>query len=111
MVKQLFDVKSIVHDYAREVSKQIKVDRIFLFGSAARGEMNRDSDVDLIVISRDFHKMNFMKRLQLLSRASLRTANVVAMDVIGYTPAEFKAMDKVDSVMLKKMKHEGYFVR
>lgn len=111
MAKKQIKLKSIVNAYAREVEKKIKIDNIFIFGSAARGQMNKDSDLDLIVISQDFTKMKFMKRLQLLSRASTSTARVVALDAVGYTPQEFAAMDDADSVMLKKIKREGYFIR
>ncbi len=111
MFKKNPRLESIIDKYAKELARSITIDKIFLFGSAARGTMTKDSDVDLIVLSSDFIKMDFMKRLQLLSRASYSCAGEVAMDVIGYTPREFAEMDKIDSVELKKIKREGYFVR
>ncbi|TAN33546.1 hypothetical protein EPN28_01905 [Patescibacteria group bacterium] len=104
-------VRKILTKFENELSKKIKVDNIFIFGSAARGEMTRDSDLDLIVISNNFDKMDFMKRLQLLSRASACCADKIAMDVVGYTIKEFRDMDKVESLSLKRIMREGYFVR
>ncbi|MEK7680520.1 MAG: nucleotidyltransferase domain-containing protein [Patescibacteria group bacterium] len=104
-------VKSIINKYSSELSKKIKVDGVFLFGSAARGEMKKYSDIDLIILSTDFDGMNFMRRLQLLSRTSWVCAKEAAMDIIGYTPEEFKELRKSNSPNLKKIVREGYFIR
>ena len=105
------EVNSIINQYATEVEKIFPIEHIFVFGSAARGTMTKDSDIDLIIISKRFEKVNFMRRLELLSRASFVCANRAALDVVGYTPKEFLEMDAVDSPMIKKIKREGYFVR
>lgn len=39
------------------IAKKHDVDRIYVFGSYARGEADIDSDIDLIVDTRDFMKM------------------------------------------------------
>ena len=41
---------SILRDIIRRVVEAAQPDKIILFGSAARGEMGPDSDVDLLVI-------------------------------------------------------------
>jgi predicted nucleotidyltransferase len=40
-------------EIVRRILTVSRPDRIILFGSAARGEMNRDSDIDLLVLEPD----------------------------------------------------------
>ncbi len=54
MGEETLDVGKFVSDYAANLESHIRVDRILLFGSYARGEATRDSDLDLIVVSPDF---------------------------------------------------------
>lgn len=43
---------SVVPEIVRRLLNVTKPDRIILFGSAAAGTMNRDSDVDLLVVAK-----------------------------------------------------------
>lgn len=104
------DVDCLIKRYVENLSNHIYVDGVFLFGSAARGEMTKHSDVDVIVLSKDFAQLNFMDRLQFLSQARWGCATDVAMDIFGYTPQEFAEFDQSDSHMLKKLKREGRYV-
>jgi predicted nucleotidyltransferase len=83
---------------------------VILFGSAARGEMHRDSDIDLIIISPDFKKMGFTERLILLSRLREGMKKSASMDIFGYTPEEFERLSK-ESIVLKEAKREGKIIR
>ena len=56
--------KAIVRKYLK--SLPLKVDRAILFGSTARGDRLKDSDVDLIVISEDFREMDLPHRFLVL---------------------------------------------
>jgi uncharacterized protein len=42
--------EALVQEIVRRILTVTKPDRIILFGSAARGEMTRDSDIDLLVV-------------------------------------------------------------
>jgi len=42
--------KKIIEEIVQRILAVAKPDRIILFGSAATGEMTRDSDVDLLII-------------------------------------------------------------
>jgi predicted nucleotidyltransferase len=44
---------AIVEEIVRRILAVSRPDRIILFGSAAAGRMNRDSDVDLLVLERE----------------------------------------------------------
>ena len=40
----------LIEEITRRIVRTTHPDRIILFGSAATGEMNRDSDIDLLVV-------------------------------------------------------------
>jgi len=40
----------LTHEIIRRVLTAANPDRIILFGSAATGQMNRDSDIDLLIV-------------------------------------------------------------
>lgn len=48
--------KLIAEKFAKEVNSD-KIDRIILFGSVARGEDNNDSDIDLLIVSDNYHEI------------------------------------------------------
>ncbi len=61
------DLQPVIDEYIGALSRTIAVDSVFLFGSFARGDVKKDSDIDLVVLSPDFRTMNFIERLELLS--------------------------------------------
>ena len=93
-------LERIVHDFVRALEVQgIRVERIFLFGSHARGEASEDSDVDVIVVSRDFSGMSARQRWEVLGRAVASIMEPV--EPIACTPEEVE----------ERMAREADFVR
>ena len=45
--------ESLVEEIVRRILATAAPERIILFGSAATGDMTRDSDIDLLVVERD----------------------------------------------------------
>lgn len=43
----------LTREIVERILRAVAPDRIILFGSAATGEMNRDSDIDLLVLEHD----------------------------------------------------------
>jgi len=54
-----------VKRFARDAGKQVKVDAVYLFGSAARGAAKKYSDIDVAVVSPDFTGFAFSDRKKL----------------------------------------------
>ncbi len=100
----------VVKDYLQNLEGKIKIKKIILFGSAARGQMHQDSDIDLIVISPQFRKMEFMKRLIFLSKARRGMKKNAPMDILGYTQEEFEKLSK-SSIVLEDAKKEGIIIK
>jgi len=63
-------------------------ERVYVFGSWARGEADELSDLDIVVIKRT--TVPFFERLREVSR--LLPAGTGAVDILVYTPEEFAAM-------------------
>jgi predicted nucleotidyltransferase len=76
--------KAVLADIVRRVVDAARPDKIILFGSAARGEMGPDSDLDLLVIKGG--KFNRWRLTTSIYR-HLRGADA-AVDVVVVTPEE-----------------------
>ena len=71
-------INKIVNDYQPE--------RIIIFGSYARHEHTRDSDLDLLIVKDT--DQSFVQRQRTVR--SLFDKQMFAMDILVYTPAEFE---------------------
>ena len=110
MANKRINVKKIVKEYLKNFPPNIRVKGVFLFGSYATGKIREDSDLDLIVLSPDFKKINFIKRSEMLSRFRKdKMTRSIPMDIFGYTPEEFKNIDK-ESVIMRRAKREGKMI-
>lgn len=84
------EIYSIITDYKRRLEDSgIKVKKIILYGSFARGKAREDSDIDLVVVSDDFKEMDLWERLCFLGRARMGIKR--PMEILGFTEAEFLA--------------------
>jgi len=81
----------LIRRYKEELRKLgIRPERIILYGSHAKGKAGEHSDIDVVVVSRDFAAMNLRERLELLGIAAARIMEPV--QALGYTPEEFSAL-------------------
>ena len=89
--------KELEHELER-VTKMLRKDKeirsIMLFGSLARGDVSEKSDIDLIIIKNT--KKKFLDRLDEIYSTLVPN---VALDILVYTPEEFKAMKNRSFIM------------
>jgi len=73
------------------VKSGLNVNSIALFGSALRGEMHVDSDIDLIIISADFRNKDIFERSQMTMKPEIATLKKykVSMDILNLSPEEY----------------------
>lgn len=103
MVKTGQEIEGIIREYISKLfSLGIGVERVILFGSYAKGLAREDSDIDLIVVSKDFERMNLRERLEVLGMASARIMQPIQAK--GYTPQEMASEEK-DSFLLEILEH------
>ena len=76
------------------LSSIMKVEAVYLYGSYARGNWLKTSDVDLIVVSKGFSKLSFMERLDLVNRLSWELGEKPHLEIIPLTPEELE--EKMD---------------
>ena len=66
--------------------KQVHLDLICLFGSYAKGQARADSDIDLALVSRDFHSDKFENNvaMNLLASSIDPRIEVITFDIDEY---------------------------
>lgn len=79
------DLDGIVSEFRDALCRRIRVERILLFGSRARGDAGQDSDIDLLVVSPDFGQDTLADMV--LLRECL-PAHQVDIDTIARTPEQ-----------------------
>jgi predicted nucleotidyltransferase len=86
--------------------KKVEVTKIILFGSWAGGNASPESDVDIVVISKDFRNKDIFRRLALIKDAEIATIKkyMIPLDVIMMTPDEFTSGTSLVSEFAKKGK-------
>ena len=94
--------ESILRRIVRRIVEAARPERIILFGSAVRGEMNRHSDVDLLVVkagARRRHTAGLIHR-------NLRGVGA-AVDVVVVTPEDIERYGDEHALVIKPALAEG----
>ena len=99
MRKEIKEIK----DKIVPILKKNKVARAGIFGSYARGKQKKDSDVDLIILSKKFAKMNEDERLKLLYRQAVGFP--YDLHAYGFTPKEFNSASPLTA--LAEVRNKG----
>ena len=96
---------AILDDLIRRVVEVAQPQQIILFGSAARGDMNRHSDVDLLIVKDGVHRRRLAGRIyQNLYGAA------VPVDVVVVTPADVERYKDSHALVIKPALREGRVV-
>lgn len=85
-------------------TKGIKSQKLILFGSFAKGNFHKESDIDLIVISKDFENKNYWQRIEILAEAIYEIFKPI--EAVAMTPDEWEQ----DSSMLTDYARDGEVV-
>lgn len=108
MAPKAFDAEKIVSHYVVELAKVgIHPEQVLLFGSYARGTAHEWSDIDIVVISKDFEKIPPLKRLEMLSLATWKVDSRI--EALGYTPKEIAERGK-DSIIWEEIQNNNKIV-
>jgi len=91
-----------ISDIVSKLKELYKPEMVVLFGSWARGDYSKESDVDFLIVKRT-------KRRPLWRRVDVRrtVGTDIPMDVVVYTPREFEELKKSGSAFLKGVLTEG----
>jgi len=91
---------------AIECIKKYDPEKIIVFGSYARGEIDEYSDLDFVVIKKTDKR--FLERL--IEVAKLIDTDLGKVDVFVYTPEEFRMMVKDGNPFIENVLKEGKVV-
>ena len=104
MNKDMLD-QQILDDIIRRIIEVAQPEKIILFGSAARGDMNRHSDVDLLVVKDGGDPWTVMGDIY----GNLRGVGA-AVDAIVVTPAQVERYKDCHCLVIKPALREGRIV-
>jgi len=81
MVEIPNDITVLIKNYIKLVKEDnIKIEKVILYGSYAKGTYNEHSDIDLAIISPDFKKSECIKNMsKLLLKANKLKADIQSM--------------------------------
>ena len=104
MNKRMLD-QPLLDDIIQRVVEVAQPEKIILFGSAARGDMNRHSDVDLLIIKEGADALELMGDIYM----NLDGAGA-AVDAVVVTPDDVERYKDSHSVIIKPAFQEGKVV-
>jgi predicted nucleotidyltransferase len=102
--REIIKIKKILINFFRE--KGLSIERIVVFGSYAKGKENKDSDIDLIIVSRDFRNKDIFERVKLTRgiHRNLIEEIMKPFDIMYYSDDEWK---RGNSLIINVAKEEG----
>jgi len=95
------DVKEWIDRFLAVISDKYSAEKVLLFGSRARGDYLINSDVDMIIVSKKFEGVNWLKRLR---DVSVEWKGLVLLEAICYTPEEFEEKKKEIGIVSEAVK-------
>ncbi|MFQ6052308.1 MAG: nucleotidyltransferase domain-containing protein [Candidatus Hydrothermarchaeota archaeon] len=94
-------MKEEISEFLERVRRELNPEKIILFGSRVKEDYLKDSDYDIIVVSRKFEGMSFFERLYMLYK--LWDYDFHA-DILAYTPEEFEVKKKEIGIVKQAVK-------
>jgi len=91
----------------RQLNNQFKIQKFMLFGSRARGDWLLKSDIDILIVSRDFKKLKFVERS---AEVIDFWDNFIDLEPLCYTPEEFKRKSREIGIVRQAIK-EGIEIK
>ena len=95
------EIIRLLKKFIRKVNKKFKLEQVILFGSRARGDYLINSDVDLILVSKDFENLPFRKRMvEVIGDWDA----YLDLEVLCYTPEEFNRKKEEEGIVKYALK-------
>jgi len=91
----------IIRGFLKKLKKDLSVEKIILFGSRAGKDYLEHSDIDLLVVSKDFENIGFSERIVKMYDYWVSDSDV---DFLCYTPEEFKKLSKMITIVREAVK-------
>jgi predicted nucleotidyltransferase len=82
-------VDQTVNSYVADVKNAMRIDRVFLFGSYAKGTATEQSDIDVCFFSHSFEDMLSLDIMKLLFRLT-RKYKGIDIEPLGFATSELE---------------------
>ena len=97
--------QTVLDDIIGRIVKVAEPEKIILFGSAARGDMGPNSDIDLLVVKEGVHRRSLAGRIY----DNLYGVGA-SVDVVVVTPADVESYEASHALVIKPALREGRVV-
>ena len=81
----------MVREFKKNISRKVTIDKLIFFGSRAEGKGKKNSDIDLLLVSRDFRGKRYFQRSPIFYQL---WGYPLDLDILCLTPEEFKEKQK-----------------
>lgn len=86
------DTQNKLEKYIETLKKQLDIVTIIIFGSYLTNRFTADSDIDILVVAKEFSKMNKLDAFKILSKPIWEVK--LNLDPIPASPEEIKSIKK-----------------
>lgn len=93
--KRVRNIEEVILQFVSELEKEVRIEKVVLFGSYAREAPRDFSDIDLLIVSPDFEG-GTENDYTLLDRIARKVNPLI--EAIPYTPEDFDNFEKGDFV-------------
>jgi predicted nucleotidyltransferase len=104
--KEKINFKAEINKIIEKIRLEYKPEKIYVFGSAAQGKINKESDLDLFIIKNT--RKSSRKRRQEVSR--LLSDRKVPVDILVYTPKEARERQEAGDFFVEDILVNGKLV-
>ncbi len=97
-------IKEIIQKNFR--SKNLSLEKVILFGSYSKGEETSESDIDLLILSKDFRKKTIFEKAEIMGDLDweLVSNTKKPFDIIYYSDEEW---ENGQSLIIREAKQHG----
>ena len=98
------ELKQKIAEVVAQIAHKYHPEKIILFGSAVRGDISPDSDLDVLIIKRDVPQRGIDRQLEI---DRLIDRNGIALDLLVYTPEEIATAMMLGDPFIKEIMSRG----
>jgi len=99
------DVDEVVKAFIEALSRKVRVEAVYAFGSRVKGDWIKDSDIDLVIVSEDFRDMPFTKRMDVVEEVQWRMRIRPHIEAIPLTWKEFNRKVRRSAILMDASKY------
>lgn len=103
--EKIKEIEESVRKFKKRIAKKFFVEKIIIFGSAARGRLRKDSDIDIIVVSKKYGRKDVFKIVPKLYGEWHEKEKIdYPVDIILFNRKEFNKLEKEVSIVSEALR-------